>query len=311
MDYSYGDEIRDNYVHDQRSGASGSGYGIYFQFTNSDSKVENNIMRHNRHSMVYQGGGSGTAVLFNYMDDNYTDDTTYVGSARTSHGAHPYMNLFEGNVISHIAADDFWGTSSHDVFFRNWIWGDETQNWAGAVVATGTPNSGFDAVDLYQSQEYYSFVGNVLGRTGLHSTWSSATLSITCSTNNCGYEPASSPGVYSYGSSKLGSAATSSGTVLRHGNWDYKTLGVAFWDGGTTHTLPASIYYPSAPALLSGYAWPLEGPEGNPTVNANPAQNCYLNGPAKGGVFDPAACYGTKTATVQPAPPTGLTGTVK
>ena len=82
MDFSYGDEIRDNYLHDQRSGASGAGYGIYFQFVNSDTRVENNIVRHNRHSLVYQGGGSGTVVLYNYIDDNYTDDTTYLGSAR-------------------------------------------------------------------------------------------------------------------------------------------------------------------------------------------------------------------------------------
>ncbi len=38
VDYSYGDEIRDGYYHDQRSGASGSGYGIHFMFLNSDHK---------------------------------------------------------------------------------------------------------------------------------------------------------------------------------------------------------------------------------------------------------------------------------
>ena len=306
MDFSYGDEIRDNYLHDQRSGASGAGYGIYFQFVNSDTRVENNIVRHNRHSLVYQGGGSGTVVLYNYIDDNYTDDTTYLGSARTSHGAHPYMNLFEGNVISHITADDFWGTSSHDVFFRNWLWGDETENWASAVAPTANPNSGFDAVDLFQSQEYYSYVGNVLGHAALHATWSAATLSSTCTTNNCGYDSPTNPGVYSYGSSTLGSAATSSATILRHGNWDYKTQGVAYWDGGSSHGLANSIYYASEPAYLAGYPWPLEGPEGNPTINPNAAENCYLNGPAKGIAFNPATCYATGPT---PASATNLTGT--
>lgn len=309
MDFTYGNEIRDGYYHDQRSGASGSGYGVYFQFVNSDAKVENNIMRHNRHSFVFQGGGSGIVFLYNYIDDMYTDDVSYLGSARTSHGAHPYMNLFEGNVISHVAADDFWGTSSHDVFFRNWIWGDETENWAGSVAPTGTPINGFDAIDLYQSQEYYSYVGNVLGHTGLHAAWSGATLSTTCSTNNCGYEQASSPGVYSYGSSTLGSAATSSGTILRHGNWDYKTNGVAYWDGGTTHTLASSMYYSSEPSYMSGYPWPLEGPESSPTTNANAAESCYLVGPAASGPFDPATCY-TSGTTQAPNPPTNLTVSV-
>ena len=46
-----------------------------------------------------EGGGSGIAILYNYIDDNYTDDTTYLGSARANHGAHPYMNLYEGTSI--------------------------------------------------------------------------------------------------------------------------------------------------------------------------------------------------------------------
>lgn len=310
FDWSYGGEVRDSYLHDQRSGASGSGYGVYFQFVNGDHKVENNVIRHNRHGIVYQGGGSGTAILYNYIDDGYTDDTTYLGSARTSHGAHPYMNLWEGNIASHVAADDFWGTSSHFVFFRNWLWGDETENWSGAVALTGTPVEGFDAIDLYQSQEYYSFVGNVLGHTGLHTTWSAASLTTNCATNACGYAAAATPAVYSTGSSQLGSAATSSGTILRHGNWDYKTVGVAFWDGGSNHSLASSMYYTTQPAYLSGYPWPLEGPEGNPTTSVNAAENCYLNGPFVGGSFSPATCYTPGTSQNKPMPPTSLSATV-
>ena len=300
MDYTYGAEIRDNYVHDGRSSASGANYGIYFQFVNSDAKVENNIMRHNRHGFVFQGGGSGIAFLYNYIDDLYTDDLTYLGSARTSHGGHPFMNLFEGNVASHITADDFWGSSSHFVFFRNWIWGDET----GTGVPSFPPEEGFDAVDLYNMQTYYSFIGNVLGHANLHTTWSGATLQISCSTGSCGYESANQPGVYS-GGNAVGSIPSSLTTALFHGNYDYKTQGVAYWNGGTNHTLAASMYYPSEPAFLHGYAWPLLGPEGNPTINANPAENCYLSGPAKGAAFNPATCYATGPV---PNPPTNLTG---
>ena len=301
LDFSYGNEIRDNYVHEGRSSASGANYGIYFQFINSDHKVENNISRHNRHGIIWQGGGSGIAVLYNYVDDNYTDDLTYLGSARTSHGAHPYMNLLEGNVISHLTADDFWGTSSHFVMFRNWFWGDET----GTGVPSFPPGEGYDAVDLYTGQEYYSFVGNVLGRTGLHATWSKATVS-----GNNAYASSSSPIVYSYDGA-LSGTASSSGTVLRHGNWDYKSGGVAFWDGGSNHTLAASMYYKSQPSFLSGYAWPLEGPEGSPTVNANPAESCYQKGPGAGSSFDPATCYGSGSGggnppPTAPAPPTNL-----
>jgi hypothetical protein len=58
---------------------------------------------------------------------------------------------------------------------------------------------------------------------------------------------------------------------------------------------------------MKGYAWPLLGPEGNPTINANPAENCYLNGPAKGSTFNPATCYASGPT---PAAPTSLIGTI-
>ncbi len=306
MDFSYGNEIRDSYVHEGRSSASGANYGIYFQFINSDHKVENNISRHNRHGIIWQGGGSGIAVLYNYLDDQYTDDLSYLGSARTSHGAHPYMNLLEGNVMSHLTADDYWGTSSHFVMFRNWFWGDET----GLGVPSFPPSGGYAAVDLYTGQEYYSFVGNVLGRSGLHATWLSASLS-----GNDPYADALSPIVYSYAGS-LSGTASSSATVLRHGNWDYKTKGVAYWDGGSNHTLATSLYYTNQPSFLSGYAWPLEGPEGGPTANANPAEACFQKGPATGGKFDPASCYGSSSGggnppPTAPDPPTNLSATAQ
>lgn len=301
---SYGNELRNSYTHDQRSGASGAGYGVDFFNINSDTKIENNVMRHNRHFLAYEGGGSGIAVLYNYMDDQYTDDTTYLGSGRTNHGAHPYMNLYEGNVISHIAADDFFGTSSHNVFWRNWLWGDETMNWSGTptcpatgtLACTGTPDNGFDAIDLYQSQSYYSFVGNVLGTppttsipTGVnnncaitttiarHANWSNATLTNSCASGSCGFDAPTSPGVYSYGNGQLGSAVTSAATIIRNGNYDYKTVGVAFWDGGSTNnTFATSLYYGSKPSFFGLCRWPIAGYDQSPVFGVNPAQAVFL-----------------------------------
>jgi hypothetical protein len=265
LDYSYGNEIRDNYVHDGRSSASGANYGIYFQFVNSDHKVENNVMRHNRHAIVYQGGGSGTAILFNYLDDMYTDDLTYLGSARTSHGAHPYMNLWEGNIASHVTADDFWGSSSHFVFFRNWMWGDET----GTGVPSFPPEEGYDAVDLYPMQTYYSFVGNVLGNPNLHTTWTAAT-----ERGFDEYAEASTPIVYSF-APKSGSIPSTDTTSLNHGNYDFKTKGVAYWEGGSVHALAPSMYYTAKPAFWGTQPWPPIGPDVGGIANSIPAKDRY------------------------------------
>jgi hypothetical protein len=284
MTWSAGNEVRDSYFHDGRDSSADRNYGVYFLFSNSDHKIENNILRHNRHSFAFEGGGSGVVALYNYVDDDYTDDLTYLGSARTNHGAHPYMNLFEGNVISHIAADNIWGSSSHVVFFRNWLWGDET----GTGVPSFPPNEGYDAIDVYPLNPYYSFVGNVLGVTGMHTTWSNATLR-----GDNEYASKTSPIAYSYGGAS-GSLPSTSTTSINHGNYDFKTNGVAYWEGGSNHTLRTSMYYGGKPAFFGGCSWPVFGPDLSPVTNTLPAKARYEGS---------TACGGTANA---PAPPSNL-----
>ncbi|HUB10295.1 MAG TPA: glycosyl hydrolase family 28-related protein [Myxococcales bacterium] len=281
---SYGAEVRDCYVHDGYSNASGADYGIYLYNVNSDHKIENDVMRHNRHSLINQGGGSGICALYNYIDDDYTDDQSYLAGARANHGAHPFMNLFEGNVASHIAADDYHGTSSHDVFFRNWLWGDETGDWTGVNPASlqniidgssttvDAPTWGFYGVDVYDENSYYAFVGNVLGRplsqsTYLHVDWSSAIPEVTAANaaTDCWATP---PTVYTYGchsGNADGFQTTPLSTSINYGNYDYQSLTSAasipgdYESGqplGSPQPLPDSLYYSSKPAFFGTCTWP-------------------------------------------------------
>ena len=259
--WSYGCEVRDSYFHGAYANTGGVNYGIQFYFQNSDHKVENNILRHNRHSVVFEGGGSGCAVLYNYIDDNYSDDLTNLGQACYNHGAHPYMNLFEGNIISHIAADNVWGSSSHIAVFRNWLWGDET----GTGVPSFPPGTGYIAIDVWDLNTYYSFVGNVLGTTGQHTNWPNATLRPA---TQIPYPSYNAPVVYDY-------AASVSSTSLNHGNYDYKTNGVAYWEGGSDHGLAPSLYYSSKPAFFKCLRWPCFGPDLSPVFSALPARDRY------------------------------------
>lgn len=261
LSFSYGCEVRDSYLHGGRSSASGANYGIWVMQINSDHKFENNVLRHNRHSLTFEGGGTGCAVLYNYADDNYTDDLSYLGSARYNHGAHPYMNLFEGNIISHITADNYWGTSSHFTMFRNWLWGDET----GTGVPSFPPSIGYVAIDVWNNNTSYSFIGNVLGITGKNTNWSNATLRPTPPAN--AYPNANSLIAYGYGS------ATANSTSINHGNYDYKTGGVAYWEGGTDHALNNSMYYGSKPSWWCVETpWPPIGPDITPVTNDIPAK---------------------------------------
>lgn len=280
--YSHGFEARDSYFHFGRDGSSDRNYGIALFHWNSDHKFENNILREHRHSFNFEGGGEGVVFLYNYVDDDWTDDLSFVGSPRSNHGAHPMMNLYEGNILSRFQADWVWGSSSHMVLFRNWIWGDETGNFTG--YSGSQPDNSFIAIDWERIQHYYAAVGNILGGTVTvqnypgHVTWSGgAVYPAGCGSSS----PRSAPTAYRLGCNGTFDSAVRS-TAILHGNYDYKTVGVAFWDGGADHTLRTSMYYNSKPAFFGNCTWPPFGPEGSPTINKIPARERYQGGTACG-----------------------------
>jgi hypothetical protein len=261
VNWSHGAEIRDSHLHFGRDSSSDRNYGIAFFFWNSDHKVENNILRNHRHSISFEGGGSGSVILYNYIDDNYTDDLSYLGSARTNHGAHPMMNLFEGNWISHLTADSYWGSSSHITYFRNWLRGDES-----GIDVPQAPNWGFYAADIWANQNYYSVVGNVLGVP----SWTSGTI------RNSGNCNASTRVAYKYGCDSNGAFSSATfNSILSHGNYDYISDGVALWDGGADHLLRSSMYYTAKPTLFGNCAWPVFGPDLTPMTGVLPAKQRY------------------------------------
>lgn len=310
MEWSYGLEIRDGFFHHSRDVSSDHGYGAYFFAPNSDHKIENNIFRNGRHHLAFEGGGSGIAVLYNYSDNGYTDDPTYLGNATASHGPHPYMNLFEGNVASHLMADHVFPTSSHNVFFRNWFWGDASGPSTGTDPIWGVPNfpasgNGYNAIDVGYGNLYYSFVGNVLGVPAsywggsygaTHTVWTSAQTPLRKSA----YFGSSrtSPVAYSYETTTPGIPVSADATSLNHGNYDYQSLGVAYWEGGTNHTLLSSIYYSSKPVFFGSCVWPAFGPDLKTITNAVPAKTRFAGD---------SSCNPT-SGTV--APPQGLSATV-
>jgi hypothetical protein len=297
IEYSYGAEIRDSYFHFGRGNSGDRNYGIGMFGPNSDHKVENNILRENRHSWSQEGGGSGNVFLYNYVDDNYTNDTSYLASPRANHGAHPYMTLFEGNIVSHFASDFFWGTSSHIVMFRNWFWGDASGKYS--AFNSNSPNWGFVAMEIDRMQHYYSAVGNVLGNPNLHTNWSNATLL----SSNCSWGSGrSSPTVYGFGCVSQGGTYDPAvrSTMILHGNYDYKTQGVAHWDGGSVHGLKNSMYYGVKPAFFGTCAWPPFGPDLSPITHTLPAKARFEGA---------ATCGGTAPAS--PEPPTNLQTSVQ
>lgn len=294
IEYSYGVEVRDSYFHYGQGNGGDRNYGIGMFGPNSDHKVENNILRENRHSWSQEGGGSGNVFLYNYVDDNYTNDSSFLGSPRVNHGAHPYMTLFEGNIVSHFASDYFWGTSSHIVMFRNWFWGDATGDYPG--FNSSSPNWGFVAMEIDRMQHFYSAVGNVLGNPNLHTNWSNATLM----SSNCSWGSSRSrPTVYGLGCVSQGGTFDPAvrSTMILHGNYDYQTNGVAHWDGGAQRDLRSSLYYSEKPAFFGNCGWPAFGPDLSSITRKLPAKARFRGD---------SSCDSVTTPPSPPEPPTNL-----
>lgn len=122
IDWSTQCEVTGSYFHhawDYDGG--GSGYGVRLQYKTGETKIENNIFQHLRHSMLIQAGVNGNVFGYNYScEPTRTEWPSEVSSDITVHGNYPYANLFEGNIVSHIWIDNSHGANGPlNTFFRN------------------------------------------------------------------------------------------------------------------------------------------------------------------------------------------------
>ncbi|MEZ4775757.1 MAG: T9SS type A sorting domain-containing protein [Bacteroidia bacterium] len=135
-------KISGSYFHESVAydGAGTHGYGVtLIQHTNR-VLVEDNIFRHLRHAMMVKQGANGNVFAYNYSTDPYRSESPHDLSGDISlHGHFPYANLFEGNIVSNMITDHFWGGAGPgNMFFRNraTLYGISLINLDGSQVAT-------------------------------------------------------------------------------------------------------------------------------------------------------------------------------
>ncbi len=124
-------EIRKNYFTEAftygSEGGNGSGYGVAL-FRSTLCLIEDNIFEHLRHAVSLSMGSNRNVVGYNYSFDQYSDTKDKNGkiyrthlSDMILHGFYPFANLFEGNWVGSITADDWWGSNGpYNTFFRNY-----------------------------------------------------------------------------------------------------------------------------------------------------------------------------------------------
>jgi len=239
-------------------------YGIAIERQTSDTLVEDNIVYYLNVGVVLGSAGPGNVVAYNFGDvmweRNYPNTNWLMADFSANHCAHPYMNLFEGNVGTQFSADDIHGSSSHQTYFRNAM----DARHEGIV----TEGNVFE-VALAAHNRYMSFVGNVFGVAGDTGDYEGV--------NNCGGGPA----IYKIGwpsDCGLGDESIDPevrGTLIRHGNFDYIT-NTTVWDPAILEqTLPASFYLDGKPAFFGDRPWPAIGPDLTPMHSTIPAEERF------------------------------------
>lgn len=230
---------------------SSRAYGIACNYWNSANLIENNELYHLYMALKMAGPFSGNVVSYNYFHELFYSPVNWQVEGIGFHGAHPTMNLFEGNFYEgRIAADNVWGSSSHNTFFRNRVYTNPKKTGAQW------------AFDIQYHAQYFTFVGNVIGTNGVESTYELNNVSLS------GQKAIYRLGYTSDGDKDAaGNDARVSATMLRHANWDSATNGTV-WNGSDDRTLPASLYLGGKPSWWGTLQWPCIGPDVSPMYPA-------------------------------------------
>jgi len=104
-------------------GGGGRAYGVMIQQTGNESRVENNIFEHLRHSMIVQSGANRNVFGYNYSIDPFWTGTSFPDNAAgdmVCHGNYTYANLFESNIAQQAVVDGSHGQNGpFNTFFRS------------------------------------------------------------------------------------------------------------------------------------------------------------------------------------------------
>ena len=127
---------------------------------------------------MLEWGAAGNVVSYNYTMGEFDSGATNLDIGGIDfHGAHPQFNLLEGNVVTEIAQDSVWGTSSQTTAFRNWVVGTNRicspMSGRGAVKCSGANGHyGFQAaraIEMSYLGTANNFIGNVVGSAQMQS----------------------------------------------------------------------------------------------------------------------------------------------
>ena len=223
------------------SGGTSSSYG-FNAVMSSDILIQNNSTYRITAPVLLDNGTSGCVISYNFCTNMlYGLSPGWMPYSLNTHGAHPTMNLFEGNVGTGIAFDTVHGSSSHNTVFRNAFSGYQGNlEGYGTFVLNNTYVMG-----VMSWNRDVTVVGNVLGTDGYHSNYQVDVVTYPSNYGNI-------KSIYLLGFwgnyTALNNADPETVTsLLRTGNYDAVNDAIV-WDASGAQTLPDSLYLGARPS---------------------------------------------------------------
>jgi hypothetical protein len=289
---------------------------------------------------MLEWGAAGNVVGYNYTTGEFDSGAADLDIGGIDfHGAHPQFNLLEGNVLTEIAEDSVWGTSSHTTAYRNWVIGTNRicspMSGRGTVDCLGANGHyGFQAaraIEVSYAGTANNFIGNIVGSVQMQTlkgyNYLLAQRGSIEYPSKRNYDAVAYGWSFGYGStSDDGTGAGCGGGVppchlpgtslsnFFHGNFTNIGKSIA-WDPGVTHELPPSLYLKEKPAWWGSMPFPATGPDVTGGLGpgghsyGNPAEACYVHvmrgsdggtgGPL---IFNASRCYGMGIPSAQVSP---------
>jgi hypothetical protein len=191
--------VANNYMYGTQNCTDVS-YGIE-TYLGGDTLIINNVGDQVVSPTVEDGADTGDVIAYNYVpSDFYCTSAAWLQPAFYEHnaGGGPYA-LFEGNQGTGFEADNRHGNHNVTTLFRNYLIGNQA-SCAGVACTSQTL-----AINANEFVRYFNYIGNVLGESGYHNTYSQHPTSSTeangdvtvCGTSSEG--PANSPIIYGIG----------------------------------------------------------------------------------------------------------------
>lgn len=347
MQFASHGQIQDSYFfYTNDGGTSITHYGVEC-YGATDVLIVNNVFQGVPGPLPLNSACEGNAILYNsFVNMYFSQSSGWNNPWGNNHTAGTEMNLIEGNVGNTWDGDVFHGTHHFNTMFRNYFSGTQPVCYAsGSTFFTatyGACNNNRIGIQLRSWSRFFNIVGNVIGTSGINTTYTSTAGDRTIFTLNDGN---------SNGTVTVPDDPNVTTTLLRWGNWDVVNNATRFQSSEVPASLsansqspfanfqptvgnsgqpalPASFYYSVKPSWWpAAKVWPPIGPDvtgGNISgtsghANTNPAQDCFiammnasgqsLNGTGiTPGTFNANTCYGSGAPPVQPpsAPACGL-----